>query len=260
MNIDQLLLKTEQLTGSKKNKSCLIFSGSYLAQHIDYSSYIDREDIDIVGHNLCWLLPRSEKFTYMLHGSRGYLEAYSKECTLFNMFCEDFQGEHLFCMNSKYWNGPYTLPTQTETFKTIKKYNIKKYYIFTQEFSAKTIGYVPKDINQYKLSQIPGGCGGTLNAITIPFILKLGYKKIYVASIGDRFLHHFYDSEILFKRGVKPPKRILNNRETSLKRYKKIAQCAKNSGAEIYVMPGKLVEPEIKKIFKTVEVIPEPRT
>jgi hypothetical protein len=256
VTIDQLLANTEKLAGTKKDKKCLIFSGSYLAQDVDYYSYLDRPDVDLIGHNLCWLLPGAEKFAYMLHGSRGYTNAYSKTCTTFNAFCKRFQGQHLFCSNSKHWaGGPYPLPSVKDTITTIQKHDIDKYFVFTQEYKNRPLSYVPPSTADYKLSRLPAGCGGTLNAITLPFVLKLGYKEIYIAGVGDQLLHHFYDGHILFAFGVVPPKKKLNHRDTSLGRYKKLAQCARASGSEIIVMPGNKTEPSIKAIFKTANKI-----
>lgn len=255
-DVDALLSKTESLAGSKKDKSCLIFSGSYLAQHVDYEPYLNRPDVDLIGHNLCWLLPGAEKFTYMLHGSRGYTHGYAQECTTFKTFCKRFGGHHLFCMNTKYWaGGPYPIPTKGDTIKAITRNNIDKYHIFTQEYSKQSLAYVAPHTDNYKLSRIPGGCGGTLNAVTIPFALKLGYKRIYVAGIGDQYLHHFYDGHIMFKYNVPPPKKVLSHRDISLNRYRNLVKSARNSGSEIYAMPTKLVEPTIKSIFKTAEKI-----
>ena len=249
-NDDQVLAETSKLKGSKKGRNLFIITGHYAVQHCDYLAMAARPNMDTMILNFGYLLPGSEKFTWMFHGSMGYTKSFNA-CVTFKYFQREFKGNHVFMCTTRHCaGGLYPIAPKKSVITTLKNNKIDNFYIATHAYAKKGLAYVPEAMNHYSPAHIPYGCGGSFNAMALPFALQLGYDNIYVLGIGSKFSTHFYDVDWVQGRQC-----VLNSphKSLTLTRYGRLNALAKKSGTKIVVMPRKYIEPEIAKIFPTIE-------
>lgn len=254
---DVILAKTDKLAGTKRGKNLLIITGSYALQYWDYMKALDRPDFDVMLINFSYLIPGAEKADWMFHGSIGYVKTFAN-CSTFKHFAKGFKGSHVFmAQTSRCAGGAYPLPPKGDIAAAVKNNGLTKWYIATHghgnKFKGAGFNYVPKTLKAYTASTIPWGCGGTLNAMALPFVLQLGYSNIYVSGIGDKVLTHFYDVAYVQPHLRKPT--VIPYQGISLNRYKAWNYLAKISGTKIFVLPPQCTEPSIKSIFTCVSSI-----
>lgn len=249
-NDDQILEETKKLAGSKKGKDLFVITGHYALQHCDYLAISNRPNTDTMFMNFCYLLPGAENFTWMFHGSMGYTKSFNA-CVTFKYFQRQFKGTHVFMCSTRHCaGGLYPIASKDSVITTLKNNKIDNFYIATHAYAKKGLGYVPAELSHYSAAHYPYGCGGTFNAMALPFILQLGYKTIYVLGIGDQYSTHFYDKEWVQGRQL-----ALNSphRNLILDRYRRWNALANKCGSRIIVLPKKYIEPEIQKIFPAIE-------
>lgn len=251
INDNQILAETNKLIGTQKGRSLLIITGSYVVQHFDYIQAINQNpNLDVMIMNFGYLLPGAENFRWIFHGSMGYTKAF-QTCTTFKYFCRGSKGNHLFMTTTANCKGAhYPIASKNDVVTTIKNNEIENFKILTHAYAKKGLGYVADSLEHYTAAHIPYGCGGTLNAMALPFALQLGYTKIYCLGIGDQHLTHFYDVAYVQPHLRKPI--TLPHRNLILDRYRRLNALANNSGTTIYVCPGKYIEENIRKIFTPV--------
>lgn len=254
---DDMLSKTDKLAGTKRGRNLLIITGSYALQFWDYRKAIQDPNFDVMVMNFGYLIPGAEDADWMFHGSMGYIKAFNS-CSTFKYFCENFKGSHIFMtQTARCAGGAYPIAPKKDVVTTIQNNNLKKWYIATHGYGNKYkgagFGYVPPSLSAYTASTIPWGCGGTLNAMALPFALQLGYSKIYVSGIGDQVLTHFYDVDYVQPTLRKP--KTLPHRSTTLNRYKAWNTLAQNSGTQLFVLPPECTEQSIKNIITCVSSI-----
>lgn len=250
INDDQILNETKNLKGSRKGRKLLVITGHYAVQHCDYLAISDRPDIDTMIMNFGYLLPGAEEFDWMFHGSMGYTKSFNA-CVTFKYFQRKFAGKHVFMCNTRHCaGGLYPIASKESVITTLRNNNIDNFYIATHAYAKKGLGYVPESIDHYSAAHLPYGCGGTLNAMALPFILQLGYSTVYMVGVGDKFSTHFYDKE-----WVQSQQLALNSphRNLILARYRRWNSLAQKIGTKIFVLPKKYIEPDIQKIFATIE-------
>jgi len=254
---DLILSKTDKLKSTKKGRSLFIITGSFALQYFDYRSVMRNPNFDTMIMNFGHLIPEAEKATWMFHGSIGYTRTF-ESCMTFKYFCESFQGSHVFMCQTKHCaGGAYPIAPKKSVIATLKNNNIKKWFLATHAygdmFKKQSFGYIPVSLKHFSPSKIPWGCGGTLNAMALPFALQLGYSKIYMLGVGDKILMHYYDKEL-----VQPNLRkqvTLPYRNIILSRYGKWNKLAKSSGTQLFVLPKKNTEEAIRKIFPCLDKI-----
>lgn len=249
-NDNQILDETVKLKGSRKGRDLFIITGNYAVQHCDYLAIAARPNTDTMIMNFGYLLPGAENFDWMFHGSMGYTKSFNA-CVTFKYFNRSFKGKHVFmCATAHCAGGLYPIANKDSVITTLKNNQISDYYIATHAYAKKGFGYVPVDLAHYSAAHIPYGCGGTLNAMALPFALQLGYKDIFVLGIGDLYSTHFYDKE-----WVQGQRLALNSphRNTILARYRKWNALAQKNGTRIIVLPKKYIEQSIQDIFPCIE-------
>lgn len=249
-NDDQILEETKKLKGSKTGRDLFIITGHYALQHCDYQAIAARPNTDTMIMNFGYLLPGAENFTWMFHGSMGYTKSFNA-CVTFKYFQRAFKGTHVFMCGTRHCaGGLYPIAHKNSVITTLKNNNISNFYITTHAYAKKGFGYVATDLSHYTPAHIPYGCGGTLNAMALPFVLQLGYKDIFVLGIGDKYSTHFYDKE-----WVQGQKLALNSphHNTILNRYRRLNALAVKNGSRIIVLPKKYIEPSIQGIFPCIE-------
>lgn len=254
---DGILAKTDKLANTKRGRKLLIITGNYAVQHYDYREAIRDPSFDVMIINFGYLLPEAENADWMFHGSMGYIKAF-KNCMTFKYFCESFKGSHIFMTQTKHCaGGAYPITSKSDVITTLKRNNLKKWYIATHAygniFKSRGFEYVPTKINQFSPSKIPWGCGGTLNAMALPFAIQLGYSKIYMLGVGDRNLTHFYDVSFVQPHLRKPI--TLPYRNITLKRYAKWNALAKSNNTQLFVLPKKHTEATIQKVLTCVDTL-----
>ena len=250
---EQILKQTDTLKGTKKDRALLVICGHYAVQHFDYMNLVKRASFDTMALNFGFLLPGSPEFTYMFHGSMGYIKALHT-CSSFHYFCQQFKGTHVFVTTTAHCKGGlYPIAPKKDVIHCIRKNNISRFQIITHAQANKGMGWIPPNLGAFSPSKVPYGCGGTLNAMAVPFILQLGYLKVFFLGLGDTNITHFYDVEYIQPHLRKP--HVLPYRALTLKRYAHWNALAKKNNTQLVVFPRSHTEPAIQKIFDTIETI-----
>lgn len=249
---DIFLAYTNKLKNTKRGKKLLIISGSHVIQYVDYKKLMDR-DYEVLSMNLGYLLPYSEEFTYHFYGAMGYVGIFAN-CMTYKYFCSSFKGEHIFmCHTAKCTSPAYAICKADIVRACVRNNNIKNFRIVTHSWGgdAQRTGYrFTPSFDKFSPAVVPYGCGGSLNAMAIPFVFQLGYGVVAVAGIGDQDQRHFYDVAYIQPHLHKPY--VTSRRGVTLERWKKWVEVANNNNIRFVTFPKAKIEQSIQNIIPTL--------
>lgn len=246
---DILLAYTDKLKNAKKGKKCLVISGSHVIQHVDYKKFMD-SGYETLFLNQGYLLPHAEEMTWCFLGAMGYIGSFVNS-SAFKYFCHKFKGEIVFVAHTSHCKHAAYAVCRTDIVRQcVKANNIKRFRLITQSngLDIRRHGYsfIPP-FKSWSPSKVPYGCGGTLNAMAIPFLLQLGYSTIAIAGVGDQDMRHFYDVSYIQPHLHKPYAHKL--RPTTLKRWGAWRKIAEANRTKLIVIPDSKIEQSVKNVL-----------